>query len=202
MAGEKTTFPHRDLNQAEQEDLGLILGSPTPTRQRWQFFAQVGGKPLMAGNLSLTNYMARAMEHTWNFLDTARSRERAEAFAAGSLLYAGVFQHVARADYIPVQDAALYELRSLSDANFVIRVMERLQDEAKGFCQLLTEVLPAADVSGSHSEIAIIGAGALHAAILESENPETYTSGAIKAAHPELFEDIESIFQNLAPPEF
>lgn len=195
MIGETGSFPNRDITELEAKEIRQLWGRPHVSPKALAMFMECGGKPLLTADISLVNYMSAAMISTLKTLE-AKSEASSRAFARGALIYAGVFQYVNRAHQIPVASEALNRIFELDTVDFILQSREEILDREPNFSGLLDEAWPALTTDKKLQEIAVIGAGAIHLAAIETEKV-VLSPTLLSSSHPEL-ESIEAAFNQLA----
>ncbi|HET7320143.1 MAG TPA: hypothetical protein VFI84_00985 [Candidatus Saccharimonadales bacterium] len=195
MIGERNTFPSRDITEDEAKEIRQLWGRPHISPKALALFMECGGKPLLTADISLVSYMSAAMVSTLKTLE-ANSEASSKAFARGALIYAGVFQYINRAHQIPVAKEALNRIFELDTVDFILQSREEILDREPNFSGLLDEAWPALTTDKKLQEIAVIGAGAIHLAAIETEKV-VLSPAVLNSSHPEL-ECIATDFNQLA----
>ena len=85
-------------------------------------------------------------------------------------LYTGVVGLAANIEEITITEQAVSKIAGQNRKNFAMSCIETVQDEAKGFTELIDRVKPAMETSRNSTlhELSFIGSGVVHALVTES----------------------------------
>ena len=156
---------------------------------------ELGGKPLLSDDFRTGKYISRVSLKMASHLD-APSQQAEFMFMTGALVYAGVYQHLTAAKRIPVQDTAIAELTGMNEADYILKADQDFRCETGELHELIRgRVLPVVCSEEKLLTIGMLGAGAVHALITESER------SAVKPACMDAqFPDLADLFDNFPPP--
>ena len=200
MSLETAPFPQRDLTVAELTDFNLMLGSPKVERPVVMNIL-VQGKQSLNANTRMFRLLGAAMTQTIADLGS-NYKPGSRLFTGGALFFASVYQFANMGEDLVLHEAAISELEQRENRDLILDGPRDLKSQVGNFYSLLEHIMPVLNPGTEPPELAFIGASAVHAAVLKSQQipSVTPTSGIIPEQLISLetdpsFRDLQEIYK-------
>jgi hypothetical protein len=180
-------FPYRDMTFAERNSFSQLLskapenqsglitiaetnddpfksGVMVPDRRAIGKVLEVAGRPLITG-VEIRGYVSSAMAYAMGGMEGmgTNTEMSKRAFSMGVLLFAAAYQYLNQSSILPAPNGGVEQT---AWDKIILGGSEKVRTDIATFCGILEGVLPVYDIHPNLYQIAFIGAGTLHVAVV------------------------------------